>query len=175
MLLKIIKKIKNRILLRFLTPEELARKLGVIVGKDCAIATKNFGSEPYLIEIGNNVQITGGVKFTNHGGGWVLRHKYPDFDFFGKIKIGNNVYIGNDVLIMAGVTIGNNVIIGAGSVVSKSIADNSVAVGNPIRVVTTIESFEEKYSHFNVSTKKLSKDEKRKFLLELPDHFFVKK
>ena len=51
------------------------------------------------------------------GGAKVARYKYPKFDVFGKVKIGNNVYIGNNALIMPGVSIGNNVLVAAGSVV----------------------------------------------------------
>lgn len=54
------------------------------------------------------------------------------------VTIGNNVWIGGSVTILAGVTIGDNVTIGAGSVVVKDIPSNSVAVGNPCRVVKTI-------------------------------------
>ncbi len=54
------------------------------------------------------------------------------------IKIGNDVWIGGNVVILAGVTIGNNVVIGAGSVVTKDIPDNVVAVGNPCRVIKQI-------------------------------------
>ena len=51
------------------------------------------------------------------------------------ITIGNDVWFGGGVQVLAGVTIGNNVVIGAGSVVSKDIPANSVAVGNPARVI----------------------------------------
>src|SRR5690554_6087907 len=88
----------------FYTPEVYAVKEGVKIGDNCYIATRAFGSEPYLIEIGNHVQITSGVKFFTHGGGWVFREEFPDLDTFGKIKIGNNVYIGNNALIMPGVS-----------------------------------------------------------------------
>lgn len=50
------------------------------------------------------------------------------------IKIGDNVWIGGNVVILPGVTIGNNVVIGAGSVVTKSIPSDNVAYGNPCRV-----------------------------------------
>ncbi|WP_104384588.1 DapH/DapD/GlmU-related protein [Sphingobacterium sp. HMA12] len=155
--------------------EEYGRFLGVKIGKGCSIKTRNFGMEPYLIEIGNNVQVTNGVSFYNHGGAWVLRDKYPDFDFFGKIKIGNNVYIGNYVLIMPGVTIGDNVIIGAGSIVTKSIPADSVAVGVPARVVSSLTEYEKRVIPFNVNTKSMTNDEKRAFLLKLDDAYFVKK
>lgn len=61
---------------------------------------------------------------------------------FGKIEIGDNVHIGWNTIIMPNVSIGNNCVIGAGAVVTKSIPDNSVAVGVPARV---IESIDEKF------------------------------
>ena len=54
------------------------------------------------------------------------------------VAIGNNVWIGGSVTILAGVTIGDNVTIGAGSVVVRDIPSNSIAVGNPCRVVRNI-------------------------------------
>jgi putative colanic acid biosynthesis acetyltransferase WcaB len=61
--------------------------------------------------------------------------KLANGTFSGCPRIGNNVDIGANVCIIGDVTIGNNVIIGAGSVVVKDIPDNSVAVGNPARVL----------------------------------------
>lgn len=60
---------RNRL---FFNPEQYARKLGVIIGENCYIETRNFGSEPYLITIGNWVQITTDVTFLTHGGIWAL-------------------------------------------------------------------------------------------------------
>ena len=54
------------------------------------------------------------------------------------VTIGNNVWIGGSVTILAGVTIGDNCTIGAGSVVTRDIPANSVAVGNPARVVKRV-------------------------------------
>lgn len=159
----------------FWTNEQFARYVGVQIGKGCSIGSRDFGSEPYLITIGNKVQITAGVKFFTHGGGWVLRSKYPDFDTFGKIVIGDNVYIGNNVMIMPGVTVGNNVIIGAGAVVTKSIPDNCIVGGNPAKIIGNIEDFEKKYAPYNLSTKKLSSKDKEKFLQSLDDSKFIKK
>ena len=53
------------------------------------------------------------------------------------VTIGNNVWIGGSVTILPGVTIGDNVTIGAGSVVTRDIPSNTVAVGNPCKVVKT--------------------------------------
>ena len=55
-----------------------------------------------------------------------------------KIKVGNNVWIGGNVIVLPGVTIGDNVVIGAGSVVNKDIPSNVVAVGNPCKVIKNI-------------------------------------
>lgn len=51
------------------------RDLGVKIGENCEIySSASFGSEPYLIKIGNHVRINTGVKFVTHDGGvWVLR------------------------------------------------------------------------------------------------------
>ena len=55
-----------------------------------------------------------------------------------RVNIGKNVWIGSGSIILPGVTIGDNSIIGAGSVVTKNIAENSIAVGNPAKVIKTI-------------------------------------
>ena len=94
--------------------------------------------------MGNNCQITVGVRLLTHGGGHVLRDTKPGFDTFGKITIGDYVYIGNNSLIMPGVTIGSNVIIGAGSIVTKDIPSDSVCVGIPCKVIGSFEDFVEK-------------------------------
>ena len=59
----------------------------------------------------------------------------------GAVTIGDNVYFGADVIVLKGVTIGNNCIIGAGSVVTKDIPSNSVAVGNPCVVVSSLDAY----------------------------------
>ena len=155
--------------------EKIARSLGVKIGKNCSIASLGFGSEPYLITIGNHVQITGDVKFFNHGGAWVIRDKDPKFDFFGKIEVGNNVYIGNAAMILPGVVIGDNVIIAANTVVTKSVDSNSIVAGNPGKVVGTVDSFYEKMEPFNLKSKGLKADQKRDFLLSLDENKFIRK
>ncbi|WP_442961347.1 sugar O-acetyltransferase [Pseudoalteromonas sp.] len=56
------------------------------------------------------------------------------------ITIGNDVWLGGNVSVLPGVSIGNNCVVGAGSVVTKDIPANSVAVGNPCKVIRKIEA-----------------------------------
>lgn len=174
-----MKSLINRIVRSYKTrtwsPERYARYMGVKIGKNCKIATRYFGSEPYLIEIGDHVQVTDNVRFMNHGGSWVFREKNSKFDFFGKIKIGNNVYIGNSAMILPGISIGNNVIVAAGAVVTKSVPNNMIIGGNPARIIGDIEGFEKKISPFNVQTKGMNAKEKKAFLLSLNENYFIKK
>ena len=109
----------------------------------------NFGSEPYLITIGNNVTISIGVLFSTHdGGAFVLRNldefKNKNINTFGKIIIGNNVFIGANSIILPHVTIGNNVVIGANSLVSKDVVSNSVYAGIPAKQIMTIDEYANK-------------------------------
>lgn len=153
-------------------PVSYFRSLGVVIGERCEIrGGVNFGSEPYLITIGNHVRINAGVQLITHDGGtWVLR-EYANVDnrenltLFKRIKIGNNVHIGSDSLIMPGVTIGDNCIIGCGAVVTKSIPSNSIAVGVPARVIESIDEYYEKHKDEFSFTKCMTKAEKRDYLL----------
>ncbi|MBI9059642.1 MAG: acyltransferase [Labilibaculum sp.] len=159
----------------FWSDEKYARKIGVQIGNGCSIATRFFGSEPYLIEIGDYVQVTKEDSFFNHGGAWVFRKEFPKFDYFGKIKVGNNVYIGNRTLVMPGVTIGDNVIIGAGSVITKSVSSNSVVAGVPARVIGGLVELQERLLPYNLNTKGLSYEDKKSKLLSLNDDLFITK
>ena len=156
--------------------EKQARNAGVIMGKHNKIESYFWSSaEPYLITIGNHCALTEGSKIYTHGGARVARGKYPNFDIFGKVVLGNRVYVGSGAKIMPGVTIGDNVLIAAGSIVTKSIPSNVVVAGNPAKFVCTLDEYIEKNISFNVDTKSLSKKDKRACLLAQPDEKFVKK
>ncbi|MCR5540820.1 MAG: acyltransferase [Ruminococcus sp.] len=124
-------------------PVEWAKFIGVNMRGDVHIYGRvSWSTEPWIISLGKNVHITDGVRFVTHDGGTLLyRSQVPDLEITKPITVGDNVYIGNCVIILPGVSIGNNCIIGAGAVVSKSIPDNSVAVGVPARVIKTSEEY----------------------------------
>lgn len=126
-------------------PEAFVRSLGVnLTGRVrfYGVNRAMFGSEPWLITIGDNVYITSEVQFVTHDGGTlILRKEHPELDWTAPIVIGDDVYIGMRSMILAGVTIGNRCVIGAGSVVTRDIPDNTVAAGVPARPLRTTDEY----------------------------------
>jgi acetyltransferase-like isoleucine patch superfamily enzyme len=159
----------------WLSPVDYARSIGVKVGKGCQFFNVTWSSEPYLITVGNNCQITNGVKIFTHGGAFMFRREIPDFDCFGKVIIGDGVYVGNNSMILPGVTIGSNVLIAAGSVVTKSVPDNVCIGGNPAKIICSVEDFKKNNIQYNVHSKGLDKEEKKALLLSLPDERLIQK
>ena len=115
------------------------------------------------------------MRIFTHGGGNVIRNINPDFDVFGKVNIGNWVYIGNNSLIMPGVTIGDNSLIAAGSVVTKSVPSGVVVGGNPAKILSTIEDYLKRNEDFNINSKRMGHTEKRVLLKSLPSEKFIVK
>jgi len=111
------------------------RKLGVKIGQSCRIRTMSFSTEPYLIEIGDHVAIAANTQFITHDGAtWCFEDIKGGV--FGKIVIGNNVFIGINSIILSNTTIGDNCIIGAGSVLRGHFPENSIITGNPAQIVS---------------------------------------
>ncbi len=143
MLAKLFDKLKRKIYLKKLYRTdkslwrvEMARKMGVKVGSNCRFFSYSFFSEPYLVEIGNNVIISGRVVFLTHDGSVYLFRKRDEVGgLFGRITVGDNCFIGMGAIIQRNVKIGNNCVVGAGAVVRKDVPDNSVVMGNPAEVV----------------------------------------
>ena len=149
------------------------------IGIDCFIDKEaDFGSEPYLITIGNHVRINTGVYVVTHDGGmWVLRSEksgfgehFCDADKFGKVIIGDNVHIGTNAIIMPGVTIGNNVIVGCGAIVTKDVESNTVVAGVPARFIETLQEYAKKQEEVFVNTKHMSFKAKKDFLKNKGDN-----
>lgn len=125
------------------------------IGEDCYLQPYNYGTEPYLIFLGNNVCIASNVTFINHditykmfnnlGGG--VYHKY-----IGKIVVGNNVFIGTNVTILYNVKIGNNVIIGANSLINSDVPNDSVVAGIPAHVIGDFSEFKHRRLIYSQTT-----------------------
>ncbi|OHX65027.1 sugar O-acetyltransferase [Flammeovirga pacifica] len=90
------------------------------------------------VTIGDHVFIAPNVLIATAGHPIDPEERSAGVEFGKPITIGNKVWIGGNVVIVPGVNIGDNVTIGAGSVVTKDIPSNSVAVGNPCRVIKSI-------------------------------------
>lgn len=173
-----IKKIVKKVSRYLMSPEEYAKSIGVKLGKNVYLSTKEFPNEGYLIEIGDCVRVAYGTSFYTHGGLWSLRkyYKNPNLEQFGKIKIGDYTSIGAHCLIMPGVTIGERCIVAGGSVVTKSVPDGCMVAGNPAKFIGYTEDFYNKVSsRYNLDCKNMSEIEKMKYLMTLSDDSFVKK
>ena len=150
------------------------RNQGALIGDrtrlNCSVNA--FGSEPYLIMVGEDCLFSSGVCFFTHDGGIKVLSDLGFFDgkrmdIVAPIKIGNNVYIGTGAYILPGVTIGDNCIIGASAVVTRNIPRNSVAVGVPAHVIRTIDEYYQNamskgYLH---PTASLSPEEKKSYFM----------
>jgi len=161
------------IFLKKVAPRFHARRLGVVFGKNCHFINVSYGSEPYLISMGDNVTLSN-VFFNTHDGSCrVIRDKYPDIDLVEPIRLGSNIFIGTNSIILPGVQIEDNTIIGAGSIVSRKVYEgNAIYAGNPARKVCSIHEWVEKNKSRFKKTKRLSIKEKeefyKKYYFEMP-------
>lgn len=99
-------------------------------------------SHCWLIEIGDNVTLAPRVHILCHD---ASTKQFLNYTKIGKVKIGNNVFIGAESVVLPNIKIGNNVIIGANSTITKDIPDNVVATGNPAKIICSIEEYLEKH------------------------------
>lgn len=126
------------------------RNKGVTVGENVRFFSPNNTvvdlQTPWLLTIGNNVNITYGVIILTHDYAWSVLKERPEskgviLGAQSPVIIGNNVFIGMNSIITRGVSIGDNVVIGAGSVVTKDCESNSVYAGNPAQRIMSIEEY----------------------------------
>lgn len=153
---------------------EYYRRKGVKIGDNVRAFSPLLSAEPYLLEFGNNITISTGVKFTTHDNS-VIKVVKNKTDVFGKIIIGNNCFIGQNSLILPGVTIGDNIIIGAGSVVTKSFLENGIIIaGNPAKKIGDINSYNLKIKEYCMNTKGLSYIEKKSLIIRNKERLIKK-
>ncbi|WP_323813203.1 acyltransferase [Cellvibrio sp. NN19] len=129
----------------------------IIIGDYCLISPGVRISSAKSIRIGDNCMLAANVIISDsdwHG----IYNRIRPFRCTKPVTIENNVWLGERVIVNKGVTIGDNSVIGAGSIITKSIPANSVAAGNPARVIKTI----------NPNRRML----KRELLFSDPEHYF---
>ena len=135
----------------------MSKLIGREVDEGFGLFPPFFADCPQNIYLGKEVFINSGCKFQAQGGIYIgdkclighniiiatINHDvspYTRRDLIpSKVTIGNNVWIGSGSIILPGVSIGDNAIIGAGSVVTRNIPENSIAVGNPAKVIRKID------------------------------------
>lgn len=154
MLVDLLKQIYKKILFGYRSSSQsyisyLSRK-GVKIGKNVTFYEPNTNyidiQKPWLVTIGNNVEITRGVVIITHDYAWsVIKQLTGEIiGSRGKVVIGDNVFIGMNTVILQGITVGDNVIIGANSLVNRDIPSNCVAAGNPIKVIGNVKDYIDK-------------------------------
>lgn len=157
MIKRITNKIKH-IYFSHLSPREKAEYLrGKVyyMGKNVQLFTNSIGTEPYLISIGDNVNVAAGVSFINHDvsvfniGRLVDPSAVLPLDKVGSITLKNNCMVGAQSILMPGCTVGENSIIAAGSVVTKAVPDNEVWGGVPAKFIMTTEEYKQKLITLN--------------------------
>ena len=113
------------------------RRRGAAIGKRCVICSNLDLCDSFLLEIKDDVVISTEVKFVTHD--WsasrVLSQK---LSLWGKIIIGNNVFIGEGSIVMYGVELADNIVVAAGSVVTNSFFESNIIIGSkPARKIGT--------------------------------------
>lgn len=140
--ISLLRKLKFEVIRACCGGDAAARSVGVVVGSGCRIFTGRFGSEPWLITIGDRVTITSGVTILTHDGAtWLVRDQKGRRYRYAPVHIGNDVFIGVNAIVMPGVRIGDRVIVGAGAVVTRSVPSGAVVAGNPARIVGSFQDY----------------------------------
>lgn len=125
------------------TNVDYLKKQGLKIGKNVSIHHDVFIDQAHcwLISIGDNCTIAPRVMIFAHD---ASTKRHIGYTKIKKVSIGEKTFIGASSIILPGVNIGKNVVIGAGSVVTKDIPDNSIAAGNPIKVLGNIYEYVDK-------------------------------
>lgn len=155
----------------WIDPVKYLRLLGVKIGQGCSIYTPSqyFGSEPWLIELGDNVTLGYGVMFITHDGtSRLFRDRLKGSSIFGNrfgtIVIRDNCFIGNNAILLPGIEIGPDSAIGAGSVVTKTVPPRTIAAGNPARSIKVLDEYVDSYLQRMIPLQATDREELRKEL-----------
>ena len=150
-----IAKIKEKITHSHEPVSAFYRKKGLKIGNNCLLCSYMLSKEPFLIEIGNNVTISTNVSFVTHDNCIKLLHPGKS-DLFGRIKICDDCFVGENTTILYGVTIPKKTIVAAGSVVTKSFDESEIIIGgNPAKKIGDWNTFKKKTEKNAVRRSKL--------------------
>lgn len=149
-------------------PVRYFRSQGVEIGEGVEIFGANlftFGSEPYLVSIGNQVTISHNVDFITHDGGMrVARLKHPDAYLYGRIQVADHCFLGAHCVLLPGAKVGTGSVIGSGSIVTGEIPPGVVAIGVPAKPIKLVEEYIQGKRHLWVDTRGLTPNAKRELL-----------
>ena len=133
---------------------EMMKKHFYHIGENVGLHTSQFGTEPYLISIGDNVTVAAHVKFITHDVSCFNMARYLDIDqkLVDKVNcivLHDNCMIGAHSILLPGTSIGKNCVIAAGSVVTGIIPDNEVWGGNPARFIMKTSKYAQKVKNIS--------------------------
>jgi len=150
-------------------PVRYFRSCGVEIGDGVEIFGAKpftFGSEPYLVSIGNWVTVSHNVDFITHDGAMrIVRGKYSNAYLYGRIQVGDNCFLGAHSILLPGAKVGTGSVIGSGSIVTGEIPPGVVAIGAPAKPVKTVEEYIRGKRHLWVDTAGLPANAKRELLV----------
>lgn len=150
------------------------RSLGMKIGENLKCYSNLTTPEPYLLELGDDITISGGVCLVTHDNS-VCKADKNSTDIFGKIVIGNNCFIGINSTILPGVTLGDNTIVAANSVVTKSFNEGNIVIGgNPARKICCINEYKSKIEQNVLNTDGMDYEEKKEYILKNSKKLVVK-
>lgn len=130
------------------------RNAGMRIGGGCNICCNIMTMEPFMVEIGRNVTISGDVKLVTHDNS-VAKLNIGGADVFGRIVIGDNCFIGQNSIIMYGVELADSIIVAPGSVVCNSFIESNIVIGgNPAKKIGTWDALREKSTPYVISRSK---------------------
>ncbi len=155
-------------------PVRYFRRQGAEIGEGVEIFGANlftFGSEPYLVSIGNQVTISHNVDFITHDGAMrIARAEHPGAYLYGRIHVADRCFLGAHCVLLLGARVGAGSVIGSGSIVTGEIPPGVVAIGAPAKPVKTVEDYIQSKRHLWVDTGGLTRDAKRELLIrQLPE------
>ena len=126
-------------------PHAFHRRRGVQLGAGVDLlgtTPHTFGSEPYLITIGDGATISHDVTFVTHDGGLrVARRADPGAYWYAPIVVEAGAFIGAGTMLLPGVTVGAGSVVGARSLVTKDIPPGVVAAGVPARPLRSVDAY----------------------------------